>query len=180
MLTDYQTQVNITTADECWLKIDTSLQVHTILRLVKHFIYLLKNFIRFRHEAASAFLFSFCQQSAFFLIFTMASKFDSSLELSHFDQGILRIVWRNEKGHIGNTWRQGFFYKKGHGAAPFYFSLDKTLGQLEPNFFLFLFFFLNCKIHQYRIEYNNIMTYKTSYNLYSKVQLNLLTIFSSI
>jgi hypothetical protein len=26
-----------------------------------------------------------------------------------------------------------FFYNKGHGAAPFYFSLDKTLGQLEPN-----------------------------------------------
>jgi hypothetical protein len=26
-----------------------------------------------------------------------------------------------------------FFYKKGYGAAPFYFSLDKTLGQLEPN-----------------------------------------------
>ena len=36
----------------------TSLQVHTILRRVKHFIYLLKNFIRFRHEAASAFLVS--------------------------------------------------------------------------------------------------------------------------
>jgi hypothetical protein len=34
-----------------------------------------------------------------------------------------------------------FFYKKGHGAAPFYFSLDKTLGQLEPNFF-FIFFFI--------------------------------------
>jgi hypothetical protein len=33
-----------------------------------------------------------CQQSAFFFIFTVASKFDSSLELSHFDQGILRIV----------------------------------------------------------------------------------------
>ena len=47
-------------------------------------------------------------------------------------------------------------------------------------FFLFIFFFLNCKIHQYRIEYNNIITYKTSYNLYSKVQLNLLTIFSNI
>ena len=47
-------------------------------------------------------------------------------------------------------------------------------------FFLFFFFFLNCKIHQYRIEYNNIITYKTSYNLYSKVQLNLLTIFSII
>ena len=41
-----------------------------------------------------------------------------------------------------------------------------------------LFFF--CKKHQYRIEYNNIITYKTSYNLYSKVQLNLLTIFSNI
>jgi hypothetical protein len=39
----------------------------------------------------------------YFFIFTMASKFDSSLELSHFDQGILRIVWRNEKGHIDNT-----------------------------------------------------------------------------
>jgi hypothetical protein len=24
-------------------------------------------------------------------------------------------------------------HKKGHGAAPFYFSLYKTLGQLEPN-----------------------------------------------
>ena len=46
--------------------------------------------------------------------------------------------------------------------------------------FYFLFFFLNCKIHQYRIEYNNMITYKTSYNLYSKVQLNLLTIFSNI
>jgi hypothetical protein len=57
----------------------------------------------------------------------MASKFDSSLEVSPFDQAILRIVWRNEKGHIGNTWRNGFFYQKGHGAAPFYFSLDKTL-----------------------------------------------------
>ena len=43
-----------------------------------------------------------------------------------------------------------------------------------------VFFFLNCKIHQYRIEYNNKITYKTSYNLYSKVQLNLLTIFSNI
>jgi hypothetical protein len=43
------------------------------------------------YEAASAFLFSFCQQSAFFFIFTMASKFDSSLELSTFDQAILRI-----------------------------------------------------------------------------------------
>ena len=81
---------------------------------------------------SSPFFFS-CQQSAFFFIFTMASKFDSSLELSHFDQAILRIVWRNEKGHIDNTWRHVFFYKKGHGAAPFYFSLDKTLGQLEPN-----------------------------------------------
>jgi hypothetical protein len=46
----------------------------------------------------------------------------------------LRIVWRNEKGHIGNTWRHVLFYqkghgaqKKGHGAVPFYFSLDKTL-----------------------------------------------------
>jgi hypothetical protein len=58
LLTDYQSQVNITTADECWLKIVTSLQVHTILRRVKHFIYLLKNFIRFRHEAASAFFIS--------------------------------------------------------------------------------------------------------------------------
>ena len=50
---------------------------------------------------------------------------------------------------------------------------------LVGHFYLF-FFFLNCKIHQYRIEYNNIITYKTSYNLYSKVQLNLLTIFSNI
>ena len=40
-------------------------------------------------------------------------------------------------------------------------------------FFLIFFFFLNCKIHQYRIEYNNIITYKTSYNLYSKVQLTI-------
>ena len=57
----------------------------------------------------------------------MASKFDSSLELSPFDQAILRIVWRNEKGHIGNTWHHVFFfYQKRHGAAPFYFSLDKT------------------------------------------------------
>ena len=24
---------------------------------------------------------------------------------------------------------------------------------------IFFFFFLNCKIHQYRIEYNNIITY---------------------
>ena len=39
--------------------------------------------------------------------------------------------------------------------------------------FFFVFFFLNCKIHQYRIEYNNIITYKTSYNLYSKVQLTI-------
>ena len=53
----------------------------------------------------------------------------------------LRIVWRNEKGHIGNTWRHVFFcqkghgaqkkehgiMKKGHGVAPFYFALDKTL-----------------------------------------------------
>jgi hypothetical protein len=90
LLTDYQSQVNITTADECLLKIDTSLQVHTILWRVKHFIYLLKNFIRFRHEAASAFLhisslFLFLL-SAFFLIFTMASKFDSLLELLPFDQ----------------------------------------------------------------------------------------------
>jgi hypothetical protein len=49
---------------------------------------------------------------------------------------------------------------------------------LATIFFFFFFFSLNCKIHQYRIEYNNIITYKTSYNLYSKVQLNLLTIFS--
>jgi hypothetical protein len=41
------------------VEVCTSLQVHTILRRVKHFIYLLKNFIRFRHEAASAFLVSF-------------------------------------------------------------------------------------------------------------------------
>ena len=132
MLTDYQAQVNITTADECWLKIDTSFQVHTILRRVKHFIYLLKNFIRFRHEAASTFLISslflfLLSAVNIFLIFTMVSKFDSSLELSPFDQAILRIVWRNEKGHIGNTWRHGFFYQKGHGTVPFYFSLDKTL-----------------------------------------------------
>jgi hypothetical protein len=52
----------------------------------------------------------------------MASKFDSSLELLP-----LRIAWRNEKGHIDNTWRHVFFYQKGHGATPFYFSLDKTL-----------------------------------------------------
>jgi uncharacterized ferritin-like protein (DUF455 family) len=45
----------------------------------------------------------------------------------HIIQVILRIIWRNEKGHIANTWRHGFFYQKGHGAAPFYFSLDKTL-----------------------------------------------------
>jgi len=132
LLTDYQVQVNITTADECWLKIDTSLQVHTILRRVKHFIYLLKNVIRFRHEAASAFLISslflfLLSAVSIFLIFTMASKFDSSLELSPFDQAILRIVWRNEKGHIGNTWRHVFFYQKGHGTVPFYFYLDKTL-----------------------------------------------------
>ena len=127
MLTDYQAQVNITTTDECWLKIDTSLQVHTILWWVKHFIYLLKNFIRFRHEAASAFIISslflfLLSAVSIFLIFTMASKFDSSLELLP-----LRIAWRNEKGHIDNTWRHVFFYQKGHGATPFYFSLDKTL-----------------------------------------------------
>ena len=40
------------------IKTSTSLQVHTILRRVKYFIYLLKNFIRFRHEAASAFFIS--------------------------------------------------------------------------------------------------------------------------
>ena len=118
MLTDYQAQVNITTADECWLKIDTSLQVHTILRRVKHFIYLLKNFIRFRMRlllpsSSPPFFFSFCRQSSFFLIFTMSSKFDSLLELSPFDQVILRIVWRNEKGHIGNTWCHVFFIKRG-------------------------------------------------------------------
>jgi uncharacterized ferritin-like protein (DUF455 family) len=43
----------------------------------------------------------------------MASKFDSSLELSPFDQAILRIVWRNKKGHIGNTWHHIFFIKRG-------------------------------------------------------------------
>jgi hypothetical protein len=49
----------------------------------------------------------------------MASKFDSSLELSPFDQAILRIVWINEKGHIGNTWHHVFFfYQKGHGIFP--------------------------------------------------------------
>jgi hypothetical protein len=90
--------------DECWLKIDTLLPSST-----------------------SPFFFSFCRQSAFLKIFTMASKFYSSLELSPFDQAILRIVWRNEKGHIGNTWRHIFFYQKGHDAMPFYFSLDKTL-----------------------------------------------------
>jgi hypothetical protein len=36
-------------------------------------------------------------------------------------------------------------------------------------FFYLFFFFLNCKIHQYRIEYNNIITYKTSYNLQGNV-----------
>jgi hypothetical protein len=65
--------------------------------------------------------------AVYFFIFTMASEFHSSLELSPFDQAILQIIWRNEKGHIGNTWRHIFFYQKGHGATPFYFSLDKTL-----------------------------------------------------
>jgi hypothetical protein len=45
------------------------------------------------------------------------------------------------------------------------FKLCKIPLFLKPNFFLFFYFFLNCKIHQYRIEYNNIITYKTSYNL---------------
>ena len=44
--------------------------------------------------------------------------------------------------------------------------------------FFHFYIFLNCKIHQYRIEYNNIITYKTSsYNLYSKVQSHLLNVF---
>ena len=108
------------TADECWLKIDTSLQVHTILRRVKHFIYLLKN--RFRHEAASAiiisslFLFLLSAVGIFFN-FHNGIKFDSSLEFSPFDQAILRIVWRNEKGHICNTWYHVFFFIK-RGMAP--------------------------------------------------------------
>jgi hypothetical protein len=68
-------------------------------------------------SSSPPFFFSFCRQSSFFYIFTMASR------------------------HIGNTWRHVFFYqkghgaqkkghgvmKKGHGAMPFYFSLDKTL-----------------------------------------------------
>ena len=78
-------------------------------------------------SSSHPFFFSFCRQSAFFFIFTMASKFDRSLELLPFDQAILRIVWISEKGRIGNTWHHVFFYQKGHGAAPFYFSLDKTL-----------------------------------------------------
>ena len=88
------------------------------------------------------FLFLLSAVSIFF--FTMASKFDSSLELSPFDQAILQIFWRNEKGHIGNTWRHIFFYqkghgiiKKGHGAALFYFSLDKTLKNVTIFFFCF-------------------------------------------
>jgi hypothetical protein len=47
---------------------------------------------------------------------------------------VTNYVCRNEKGYIGNTWRHVFFYqkghgaqKKGHGAVPYYFSLDKTL-----------------------------------------------------
>ena len=63
-----------------------------------------------------------------------------------------------------------------------YYSAMKflELSFFDYYFFFYYFFFLNCKIHQYRIEYNNIITYKTSYNLYSKVQLNLLAIFSNI
>jgi hypothetical protein len=152
LLTDYQAQVNITTADGCWLKIVTSLQVHTILRRVKHMSrcklrtpwpihFKLRTVIGI--DSLYWFLkscwwnldFSFksygwkvftnivsmlttgvsCALGAavYFFIFTMTSKFDSSLELSPFDQAILQIVWRNEKGHIGNTWRHIFFNKRG-------------------------------------------------------------------
>jgi hypothetical protein len=58
--------------------------------------------------------------------------------------------------------------------------LKQTTYVTRTFFFYYFFFFLNWKIHQKIIEYNNIITYKTSYNLYSKVQLNLLTIFSNI
>jgi hypothetical protein len=62
-------------------------------------------------SSSPPFFFSFCLQSAFFF-FTMASKFDSSLELSPFYQAILRVIWRNEKGHIGNTWCHVSFIKR--------------------------------------------------------------------
>jgi hypothetical protein len=52
----------------------------------------------------------------------------------------------------------------------FAMSIVVELCKLELSFFFFFF----------STEYNDIITYKTSYNLYSIVQLNLLTIFSNI
>jgi hypothetical protein len=46
----------------------------------------------------------------FFLLFTMASKFDSSLELSPYDQAILRIIRRNEKGGVDGWPVYSFLY----------------------------------------------------------------------
>jgi hypothetical protein len=61
------------------------------------------------------------------------------------------------------------------------FGSTKNIGKKEKYYLKKnLFFFLNCKIHQYRIEYNNIITsilksakYLFSHLLYSKKKKNL-------
>jgi hypothetical protein len=93
-----------------------------MLRRVKHFIYLLKNVIRFRHEAASAFLIS-----SFFL-FLLSSVviflyFHNGVK-AHRQYTAPRFFY--QKGHGAQKKGHGVM-KKGHGAMPFYFSLDKTL-----------------------------------------------------
>jgi hypothetical protein len=90
-----------------------------MLRRVKHFIYLLKNVIRFRHEAASAFLISsfflfLLSSVVIFLYFHNGVKAHRQYTAPRFF--LSKGAWRSEKGawrHEKGAWRHAilFFFR---------------------------------------------------------------------